>query len=126
MKTYTLCATTAEMLRSRWERITDLGLMSAVVLPSSTGTLRDPSNYRKQWRTAREAIGFNWVTPHTFRKTVATRVADEVGSKAASEYLGHSGEAVTGRHYRAKVPVAADMTGALAGFWRDEVDAHGS
>lgn len=117
VKTYTLDATTAEMLRSRWERMTGLGLMSAVVFPSSTGTLRDPSNYRKQWRTARAAIGFDWVIPHTFRKTVATRVADEVGLKAASEYLGHSGEAVTGRHYRAKAPDAADMTGALAGFW---------
>lgn len=126
VKTYTLDATTAEMLRARWERMTDLGLMSAVVFPSSTGTLRDPSNYRKQWRTARAAIGFDWVTPHTFRKTVATRVADEVSLKAAAEYLGHSGEAVTGRHYRAKAPEAADMTGALADFWRDEVDTHGS
>lgn len=120
VNTCTLDAAMAEMVCSRWERMTDLGLMSAVVFPSSTGTLRDPSNYRKQWRTARVAIGFDWVTPHTFRKTVTTRVADEVGLKAASEYLGHSGEAVTSRHYRAKAPEAADMTGALAGFWRDE------
>lgn len=122
VKTYTLDATTAAMLRGRWERMTEHGLIPQMVFPSSTGTLRDPSNYRKQWRKAREDIGFGWVTPHTFRKTVATRVADEVGLKAASEYLGHSGEAVTGRHYRAKAPDAADMTGALAGFWSDEKD----
>ena len=42
----------------------DLGLVSPMVFPSATGTVRDPSNYRKQWRTAREAIGFEWVTPH--------------------------------------------------------------
>lgn len=120
VKTYTVDQTTAAMLRGRWERMSALGAMTSVVFPSATGTLRDPSNYRKQWRTARAAIGFDWVTPHTFRKTVATRVADEVGLKAASEYLGHSGEAVTGRHYRAKAPEAADMTGALAGFWSDE------
>ncbi|WP_435827018.1 tyrosine-type recombinase/integrase [Micrococcus luteus] len=88
------------MLRRRWERSMDLGLVSPMVFPSSTGTLRDPSNYRKQWRTAREAIGFEWVTPHTFRKTVATRLADAEGLAAASAYLGHSGEAVTRTHYR--------------------------
>ncbi|UTT46227.1 site-specific integrase [Micrococcus luteus] len=120
VKTYTLDATTAEMLRARWERMTGLGLMPAVVFPSSTGALRDPSNYRKQSHTAREAIGFDWVTPHTFRKTVVTRVADEVGLKASLEYLGHANEAVTAGHYRAKAPEAADMTKALTGFWTDE------
>lgn len=120
VKTYTVDATTAAMLRGRWERMTEHGLIPQMVFPSSTGTLRDPSNYRKQWRKAREDIGFDWVTPHTFRKTVATRVADELGLKAASEYLGHSNEAVTAGHYRAKAPEAADMTGALAGFWVDE------
>lgn len=120
MKTYTLDAATAEMLRARWERMTGLGLMPAMVFPSSTGALRDPSNYRKQSRTAREAIDFDWVTPHTLRKTVVTRVADEVGLKASPEYLGHSNETVTAGHYRAKAPEAADMTKALTGFWTDE------
>lgn len=119
VQTYTVDTHTADMLRRRWERSMDLGLVSPMVFPSSTGTVRDPSNYRKQWRTAREAIGFEWVTPHTFRKTVATRVADAEGLAAASAYLGHSGEAVTRTHYRAKAPEAADMTAALAGFWED-------
>ena len=78
VKTDTVDATTAGMLRGRWERMTEHGLIPQMVFPSSTGTLRDPSNYRKQWRKAREDIGFGWVTPRTFRKTVATRVADEV------------------------------------------------
>lgn len=122
VKTYTVDETTAAMLCARWERMTALGAVGAIVFPSSTGTLRDPSNYRKQWRTAAAAIGFDWVTPHTFRKTVATRLADAEGLKAASEYLGHANESITGTHYRAKAPDAADMTGALAGFWSKEED----
>lgn len=122
VQTYTVDTHTADMLRGRWERSMDLGLASPMVFPSATGTVRDPSNYRKQWRTAREAIGFGWVTPHTFRKTVATRVADAVGLAAASAYLGHSGEAVTRTHYRAKAPEAADMTSALSGFWAESED----
>ena len=122
VQTYTVDTRTADMLRRRWERSMDLGLVSPMVFPSATGTVRDPSNYRNQWRTAREAIGFGWVTPHTFRKTVATRVADVEGLAAAASYLGHSSEAVTDKHYRAKTPDAADMTAALSGFWGNEVD----
>lgn len=94
----------------------DLGLASPLVFPSATGTIRDPSNYRKQRRTARQAIEFEWVTPHTFRKTASTRVADSE-DLAASAYLGHSGEGVTRTRYRAKAPEATDMTAALVGFW---------
>lgn len=46
-------------------------------------------------------------------------MADAEGLAAASAYLGHSGEAVTRTHYRAKAPEAADMTAALAGFWTE-------
>lgn len=86
---------------------------------SATGTLQDPSSFRAQWRTAAAAIGFPWVTPHTFRKTVAARVADVEGLAAASAYLGHSHEAVTAGHYRARARDAADMRAPLAGFWEE-------
>ncbi len=120
VQTYTVDGHTVAMLRARWDKATEHGLVPRMVFPSATGTLRDPSNYRKQWRTARQAIGFDWVTPHTFRKTVATRLANEAGLKAASEYLGHSSEAITSAHYRQRSHEAADMTGALAGFWSEE------
>lgn len=48
-----------------------------LVLPSSTGTLREVNNLERQWRDARKSehlTGFEWVTWHTFRKTVATLV----------------------------------------------------
>lgn len=120
MLAYTVDEHTADMLRRRWERMAGLGIIGAMVFPSSTGTLRDPSSFRAQWRTAAAAIGFPWVTPHTFRKTVATRVADVEGLAAASAYLGHSNEAVTAGHYRAKAREAADRTAALAGFFEED------
>ncbi|WP_407689747.1 site-specific integrase [Mycobacterium sp. HUMS_1102779] len=48
-----------------------------VVFPSTAGTLRDPNNFSKEWRTAREELGVAEVTTHSFRKTVATLIDDE-------------------------------------------------
>lgn len=87
-----------------------------VVFPSATGTLRDPNNFGKQWRNARDALSFKWVTPHTFRKTVGTLLADSQGMAVASAQLGHSSEAVTSKHYVQKTHQAPDMTEALQAF----------
>lgn len=87
-----------------------------VVFPSSTGTLRDPGNFRKQWRSARDEIGFQWVTPHTFRKSVGTLLAKAEGMASASAQLGHSSEQITSRHYVQKTHEAPDMTVLLQAF----------
>ena len=83
-----------------------------VVFPSSTGTLRDPHNVRRQWREAR-GDAFAWVTPHAFRKTVATLIDRERGDHDASAQLGHSGTAVTRKHYIEKAVEAPDLTAVL-------------
>lgn len=87
-----------------------------VVFPSSAETLRDPANFRKQWRCARDDIGFQWVTPHTFRKTVGTLLANAEGMASASAQLGHSSERITSRHYVQKSHEAPDMTALLQTF----------
>lgn len=87
-----------------------------VIFPSATGTLRDPSNFRKQWRRAREDLGFTWVTPHTFRKSVGTVLANTQGLAAAQRQLGHSSEKVTSAHYVERAKVAPDMTSILEAF----------
>lgn len=87
-----------------------------VVFPSAVGTLRSPHNFRRQWRAARESCGFEWVTPHTYRKTVATLLDRERGTKDAAAQLGHSGTAVTERHYierRLQAPDASEVLQAL-------------
>ena len=71
-----------------------------VVFPSSVGTLRDPTNFRDQWRAARKRLGVDAsVTPKTLRKAVATAVANAKGADAAAEQLGHASDEVTRRHY---------------------------
>lgn len=97
-----------------------LGIIGPMEFPSATGTSRDPSSFRAQWRTVATVIGFGWVTPHAFRKTVATRLADAEGLAAASAYLGHSSEAGTAGHYAERAREPADMTAALGAFWTDE------
>jgi integrase len=39
------------------------------VLPSHAGTFRSPNNFRRHMREALPGTGFEWVTPHTFRRT---------------------------------------------------------
>ncbi|WP_373461309.1 site-specific integrase [Arthrobacter sp. B1I2] len=84
-----------------------------VVFPSSSGTLRDPHNLRRQWRDARHAAGFDWVIPHSFRKTVATMIDREAGTKEAAAVLGHSAVAVTAERYVERPAVAPDTSGLL-------------
>jgi integrase len=86
---------------------------AAPVLPSASGTLRSPANFRRQWRAARSAAGFDWVTPKTFRKTVATLLDRERSTKAAAAQLGHSGTAVTRQHYIKKAHRAPDNSTIL-------------
>ncbi|WP_166741786.1 tyrosine-type recombinase/integrase [Cumulibacter soli] len=89
-----------------------------VVFPSLRGTLRDVSNMERQWRDARTRLGYGWVTPHTFRKTVATIVANALDARAAASQLGHTTSATTERHYIERSvtgPDARAQLQALAG-----------
>jgi hypothetical protein len=48
------------------------------VFPAPLGNLRDPSNTQAGLRDAFQVAGFEWVTSHVRRKTVATLV-DQAG-----------------------------------------------
>lgn len=54
------------------------------------GVWRDPSNTSRDLREARDRAGFEWVTSHVFRKTVAT-VMDQGGytAREIADQLGH-------------------------------------
>ena len=86
------------------------------LFPSAAGTVRSPNNFRRQWRDAREGSGYEWVTPHVFRKTVATIIDREYSSKDAAAQLGHSGSVITEKHYIEKAAIAPDLTKALEKF----------
>ncbi|WP_344783947.1 site-specific integrase [Gordonia caeni] len=100
-------------------------LPSGLIFPSRAGTPRSPANVRRQLREARQNVVldaqgnadgpadmFDWVTPHTLRRTVGTVVADEYGTEVAAEQLGNTRE-VLERHYRERRAQARDVTSAL-------------
>jgi integrase len=58
-----------DMLRCRFEIVNQ---SNALVFPTSTGTLRDPSNVQKRLKEAFERAGFEGTTSHALRKTAAT------------------------------------------------------
>ncbi|MDN5854451.1 MAG: tyrosine-type recombinase/integrase [Actinomycetia bacterium] len=55
-------------------------------------TYRWPSTLRRRVRTVRAEVGLNWMTPHTWRRTFATILDDEVSltDRAKADLLGQS------------------------------------
>ncbi|MET8149133.1 tyrosine-type recombinase/integrase [Actinoplanes sp. NPDC049668] len=76
-------------------------------------TWLSPNNVRRQWRQARADTGLEWVTPHIFRKTVATILNNEDQTEAATIQLGHGSEEVTKTYYIVKPAIAPDVTRIL-------------
>jgi integrase len=73
---------------------------AGVVFPSPAGQLRDPSNTQGDLRAALDRAGYPWVTSHTFRKTVASRLDDAGFSvRHIADQLGHARPSTTLDHY---------------------------
>jgi integrase len=83
------------------------------IFASRRGTWLSPQNVRRQWRQARADAGLGWVTPHSFRKTVASLIDREASAKDAAAQLGHESEEITKKHYIAKPAVAPDSSHIL-------------
>ena len=83
------------------------------VFATRNGTWHQVVNIERRWRTVREAADLEWVTPHIFRKTVATLISERVDAETASKQLGHSSSAITREFYIAKPAIAADVADVL-------------
>jgi len=83
------------------------------VFPTRNGTWQQVTNVERRWREIRKDTPIEWVTPHTFRKTVATLIAQSVGAETASQQLGHSSPDVTREFYISKPAIAADVAHVL-------------
>lgn len=70
--------------------------------------LRDPHNTAGDLRPVLDRLGFDWVTSHVFRKTVATRL-DEAGFSAReiADVLGHARPSLTQDVYLGRRVVSA-------------------
>jgi integrase len=96
------------------------------IFASRRGTWLSPQNVRRQWRQARADTGLEWVTPHTFRKTVATLIDKEANADSAAAQLGHGSKEITKKHYIVKPALAPDSSGILEqlGASRAELSKH--
>ncbi|QKT12172.1 tyrosine-type recombinase/integrase [Rhodococcus sp. W8901] len=74
-----------------------------VIFPSTSGTLRDPNNFGKQWRKVRDDLGVPEVTTHSFRKALATLI-DEGGlsARVGADHLGHRHVSMTMDRYMSR------------------------
>lgn len=70
-----------------------------LLFQTRNGTAHSTNNIRRKLRTILEAAGIEGVTPHAFRRTVATTINREAGIDLASETLGHSSKEITREHY---------------------------
>lgn len=82
------------------------------VFSTASGSMLCLSNVNGAWKKVR-GDEYAWVTWHTFRKTVATRVSEAFGLEAASAMLGHAGVAVTQAHYVSRSPLVPDVRAVL-------------
>lgn len=71
----------------------------ALLLASRESTPLTTNNVRRQLRHVMELAGIEGVTPHKFRRTVATAVNAGAGVELAAELLGHTDPAITIKHY---------------------------
>ena len=110
-RTVVLPRSAAEMLRVRREFATPN--VHDAVFATRNGTWHQVGNVERRWRQIRKDTGYEWVTPHTFRKTVATLISEATTYELASRQLGHSSSQVTRDHYIAKPPVSADLSELL-------------
>lgn len=93
----------------------------AIIFSSTAGTLRDPNNFGKQWRTVRDELCVAGVTTHSFRKTVATLIDDEgLSPRIGADQLGHSNVSMTQDRYMSRGRVHTEVADLLDRTIKDE------
>ena len=82
------------------------------------GTPLTTNNIRRRLRAVLSEAGIDAVTPHAFRRTVATILDRASGPDLAAELLGHTSSKITKEHYiqpdEAVDPVTAEILESLA------------
>jgi integrase len=107
-------AVPSNVVRLLERRRRNKNLAHHVVFPSPLGRLRDVSNTTADLRRLLDDLGYDWVSSHTFRKTVATRL-DEAGLSARqiADHLGHANPSVTQDVYMGRHVATADAVRVL-------------
>lgn len=108
---------TAEALRARLVSIASED-PEHLIFFSRNGTPLTTNNIRRRLRAVLDEAGIEGVTPHSFRRTVATVLDRAGGADLAAEMLGHTSSKITKEHYiepeEAVNPVTAEILESLA------------
>jgi integrase len=89
---------TRDAIRLRLATVVDLS-PEALLFCSRNGTPLTMANVRRQLRHVMDLAGIEGVTPHKFRRTVATAINDAADVDLAAELLGHTDSKITIQHY---------------------------
>lgn len=116
-RTVSVPSFTAEVLRERLVTIASED-QDHLIFYTRNGTPLTTNNVRRRLRSVMAEAGIEGVTPHSFRRTVATMLDRAGGADLAAEMLGHTSSEITKAHYiepDEKVnPVTAEILEALA------------
>ena len=95
--------------------IADSGGLQGLVFVNRDGGLMSLANMRRALRAALPE-DLAWVTPHSFRRTVATVVRDAHGPAAAQQQLSHAKLSTTEAHYLQRQTSGPDVRESLDRF----------
>ncbi|MGY4647656.1 tyrosine-type recombinase/integrase [Mycobacterium sp. URHB0021] len=98
--------------------IADTGGLAGPVFVNRGGGWVSLANLRRALRAALPAE-LAWVTPHSFRRTVATVVRDALGPAAAQQQLSHAKLATTETHYLQRQTHGPDVRATLDEYAAD-------
>lgn len=116
-RTVSVPSFTAEVLRHRLVKLASAD-PEHLIFVSRNGTPLTTNNIRRRLRSVLAEAGIEGVTPHSFRRTVATVIDRAGGADLAAEMLGHTSSEITKAHYiqpDEKVnPVTAEILESLA------------
>lgn len=91
----------------------DLGLL----FPGLAGGVRNPSNANRDLREVLDRVdteAYGWVTSHTFRRTVATRLDDAgLSARQIADHLGHAKPSMTQDIYMGRNVASAEAARIL-------------
>jgi integrase len=93
------------------------------VFPDSVGGHRDPNNVERDHRRVRGGTPFEWVVPHTYRKTVATMLDRQgLSARTIADQLGHARISMTQDVYMGRRAVDQAAAAVLGGISPPEYD----
>ncbi|MDL5159383.1 tyrosine-type recombinase/integrase [Actinomycetospora termitidis] len=112
------------MVRSRVLQLG--GAQEGLLFPNARGDgPLDPTTVGKWMRHALNEAGYEWVTPHVFRKTVASTLdAARLTPREVSDRLGHSRTEITQQHYMKRRADSAEATAAIDALLGDDDRGH--